>query len=536
MPSDHPVVRRACHHMARQIHRPMVAAILVFVAAGVLVFAKSMAKEMNSDEHPFIATAVLWSRNGLLPYRDFHYNHLPTLLMIFGLLFKGTDHLLLAARGFNCVCAAAVVATLFYVAYQTFAPLGQRRRWLLSGAIALIVLTNPLFTLASGIAWNHDFPTLMTLWAFLAICRGTRNGGNAAWTAIAGLLIALAFTSRLTFGPAAAALALWLAFGAQQPWRRRGGLLAAFLAGTLIASLPTIWIVAQAPYNALWGNLLFPRLNTAYHADDGAGRITFFGKVGFLLLDLLQRPGNGLLMIVAITLAVQMFRRSADGVALIVVTGALWLGCFFPTPLFRQYMYAPMPLFVLMLVVAWQSAPDRRRGENWTLAVAALSFAFGCYHYVSVYRLPMPSQWSAIKIHNEGLAIRDGVGPGRILTFGPAIPMEGGLDIYNGLATGPYAYRVNAYLTDDDRRQLCLIDRDDLIAGFAANPPAAILTGFSKTLEVDLTSLAEANGFIPSRLRGGHVLWRPTGIVVKPKENVSPSLPLAEASGDGSRR
>ncbi|QOV87551.1 hypothetical protein [Humisphaera borealis] len=576
----------ALHTLASRLPRSATkATLLAFAIALPLVFAKSMAKDVNSDEHPYVAAATLWSRYGLTPYQDFHYNHLPTQLLIHGLLYKLTDHLLLASRAFSCLCAAGVVATLFLAAFTAFESLHHRRRWLLSAAVAAIALTNPLFTLATGLAWNHDLPTLLTLLAFLAACRGVRpgnpmspradNAGNAGWTALAGVLVSLAFTSRLTFGPAAAILALMLLVAPGMQIRRRAVLLSAFLSGCLLACLPTIWIVAQSPANAIWGNLLFPKLNTAYHADDGAGRITIPGKIGFLLLDLLQRPGNTLLLIAVFRTLLPRVRASADGAlpaeqtgnvrlgtlgrfalgrfvaswderTLILLAAGLWLAGCFPSPIFRQYLYAPMPLFLLLLVFGWKAARDQTRAENWILIVAAVSVAIGCYHYVSIYRLAMPNSWEPMKFHAEGVAIRNAVlrnaangnvtiagatthnaaphsgvrpnptSPGRVLTLGPAIPLEGGLHIDVTLATGPYAYRVNPYLTDAQRSALKLSDLDDLKRSVQTDPPAAILTGFSKTLEADIIQLARDNGYASRRLPSGRLLWLRSTTPIQP--------------------
>src|SRR4051812_47925049 len=93
---------------------------IALVCAFALIFAKSMSRGLNFDENVFIASAALWSRAGLMPYRDFHYNHLPTLLFIDGLLFKISDHLLLIARLFSCICAAVLVAIVFTIAYLRF--------------------------------------------------------------------------------------------------------------------------------------------------------------------------------------------------------------------------------------------------------------------------------------------------------------------------------------------------------------------------------------------------------------------------------
>src|SRR5439155_5795995 len=103
----------------------------IIVACGVcallLILGKSMSQGMSADEHVFLSSGSLWGNSGLMPYRDFHYNHLPTLLLIYGTLFKATDHLLLTARLFSTICATAVVTILFALALARFERAGVKR-------------------------------------------------------------------------------------------------------------------------------------------------------------------------------------------------------------------------------------------------------------------------------------------------------------------------------------------------------------------------------------------------------------------------
>ena len=80
--------------------KTVVVAATCFIVALVLVFSISIRRKVDVDEHPFIATAALLNR-GFLPYRDYHYNHMPTQVIVYAGLFRLTDHLLLAARLFQ---------------------------------------------------------------------------------------------------------------------------------------------------------------------------------------------------------------------------------------------------------------------------------------------------------------------------------------------------------------------------------------------------------------------------------------------------
>ena len=54
-------------------------AALVLALLLVLVWGLNMRRGLNHDEHQFVASGALIARDGLLPYRDFPYFHVPTL-------------------------------------------------------------------------------------------------------------------------------------------------------------------------------------------------------------------------------------------------------------------------------------------------------------------------------------------------------------------------------------------------------------------------------------------------------------------------
>ena len=71
--------------------------LLIALLAGPLVLGLGMTKGLSHDEHQHVAAGALVAREGLMPYRDFPHFHTPYLPFIYALLFRATDHLLLAA-------------------------------------------------------------------------------------------------------------------------------------------------------------------------------------------------------------------------------------------------------------------------------------------------------------------------------------------------------------------------------------------------------------------------------------------------------
>src|ERR1700694_2732303 len=85
-----------------------IAIALLFGFMAAVLIGNAMTSGLNRDEHQFVAAGALLARDGWLPFRDYPYLHLPMLVFVYGAIFKATDYLLLAARGFN-VCAAWIL-------------------------------------------------------------------------------------------------------------------------------------------------------------------------------------------------------------------------------------------------------------------------------------------------------------------------------------------------------------------------------------------------------------------------------------------
>src|SRR5437867_13395193 len=97
-------------------------AVFVIVAALVLPFVLTlgMTTGLSHDEHQHVTAGAVIAREGLLPYRDFPHFHTPYLPFLYALLFRATDHLLLAGRLFSVASSTAMVALLGSVAYSLF--------------------------------------------------------------------------------------------------------------------------------------------------------------------------------------------------------------------------------------------------------------------------------------------------------------------------------------------------------------------------------------------------------------------------------
>jgi hypothetical protein len=231
--------------MPRLLATAYIAAL--FTSIFLLTFHANMLKGFNHDEHMYVAGGALLAREGLLPYRDFPYFQMPNLPLLYAPLFLlGTD-LLFTARLFSTLCALGVAAVLFWTGWRVASPYSTPIRLLTGTCATLLLLANPVYFYASGIAWNHDPSIMFALFGFILYTEGIRRDTSRLLTS-AGALLGLAIGTRLTFIFALISLLLLLfTLPASYPLKRKAIFGSALIAGSAAALLPSLVLFALSP-------------------------------------------------------------------------------------------------------------------------------------------------------------------------------------------------------------------------------------------------------------------------------------------------
>lgn len=500
---------------------------------GPLLFAMGMSRHLDHDEHQFVAPAALLARRGLLPYRDYPYFHVPNLVFLNAGIFRFTDHLLLGARLVSVCCGIATLAILFCLTFGLLAHHGRRVAWIGAFAAIATLCGSQNFATTTGRAWNHDFPLLMTMLALLAVWRGLRAEGRRRpiLIAVSGILFGAAAGTRLTYAPAGAAFVLTILGGSVVEKRKRIFELVIFCSGAGLALIPTIWLFIISPDAFLFGNFRYPMLNTAIRRLDGLpGAITFGGKLEYVFTNVLSHPANAVIFGAGAASLLALRRRSEHpfrleifSTLLLILT--LLIGTFAPSPLFAPYFFAPLPFGILFVVLA---ISDPRPGMNgaarWfkPLGIGALvALLFGIPEYREITRALRTSTWIPVQSHELGVEIAQATGGGRVLTLAPTIPLEGGCDVYEQYATGPFALRVGELLDQEEETEFKMVDVDDLPEMLRDRAPRAVLLGRERHLDDVLERYATQQRFflIEGGARretlGGWRLWVDSGAKVR---------------------
>ena len=112
--------------------------------------------------------------------------------------------------------------------------------------------------------------------------------------------------------------------------------------------------------------------------------------------------------------------------------------------------------------------------------ITLLSCVIGLPKYKDVRNVLNVREWYPIKVHRLGIAMADSIREGRVLTLAPIFCLEGGLEIYEEFATGPFAWRTAGFLNERNRKELKMYSSDDLHNLLKERPPRGVLVGFER--------------------------------------------------------
>lgn len=458
--------------------------LLVFL----LLFSRSMTRTFDLDEHQFVAPPTLLTQDERLPYRDYPYFHMPNLPFLYAGLIGWSPYKLLAARTVSVVCGTALVMLLFAAGWRSLTGVSSRLRWLIAGGAPLIYICSRLFTYTNGWAWNHDTALLCAVGAFFLYLHGLHRSRLWAFAA-SGFLVGCAAGIRLSFALIFVPFALTLVLDRSPLSRGRRALgLSLATLGAAAASLPTFVLWMMNPDRFVFGNLVYPKLNTLYSLSIHSPNMSWLAKGQQLLVTVVTDPGNAFLFAAsAYALGYCFWRRrlwrSEYRNELILILGllpALLVGSWGPTPTQYQYYYQLLPfltLGVLYTVAARRTDPVALRRWAWTFGLGLLVAAgTGLPRwYWGVASLTRPDEWTPVAVHRTGEWIKANAPPGaRVLTIDPAVPLEARMEVYPEFAVGRFVSLVGGFLSPEQRRRYHMAYAEELDRLLAERPPDAV--------------------------------------------------------------
>ena len=233
-------------------------ATTAFLAAVLLfLFFAAMGRNLNHDEHQFIAPAAVLIE-GAQPYRDFPLFHLPNLVFLYAALFRVFDHPFLTARCFSVFCAFVTAALIFRECWKSSLLTETHWRFAASTAPVLLLLLDPLCLFTTGRAWNHDSTALLIVLATILQVSAARRD-SLPRAAASAICAGLAAGTRLTCAPIL--IPLWISnWLLPSPFTRRTQFAAIYFLAATAALAPSLYYLCAQTEPFLFGNFEFPRL------------------------------------------------------------------------------------------------------------------------------------------------------------------------------------------------------------------------------------------------------------------------------------
>ena len=497
----------------------------------LLLLAAALAAPFNHDEDQYYAAAEL--ARGAMPYRDFMYLQTP-LFVWWGALIASIapDHLLIAGR-----VGQALLALLSCVlVWRSCLQLTQDRR---AAAFAVILMAaSHSFTFSATVYRNDMLPVLLECCALTAILPYARDPRSMPLLAplLCGGFICLAASTKVTFGVIGLAPLVWLLIVRGLEASRRLALLAMLAFGALIGLVPTLGSLMLVGAEQLVWQIVTFNADAPLHWFELTGRPDWMEQPRRFfdwLANLAMGPQLLLLALIGWHRLIGLRQRKNDGDRAILSLLDLFvlfalIASVIPNPSWRQYFVVLAPVLVLRLpfVLSDMGAAARK----WTMRALWLFVAVGVIVFAVVLtkhlRSPARSvmarteiaRWIGDTVRTEGLW-------GPVATLSPHLVVDSGLPLDPAFAPGPFVFRwsdpaVQEVIADNGGVTATLLERH-----FAANPPAAIVTGYESGAagppEVDLDAALRCY----AQQRGYRLRESPVGsamLYLAPPQPVSP--------------
>lgn len=511
-----------------------------FALVFVFLLQAAMHKQLNHDEHMYISSGVLLLQ-GQLPYSDYPYFQMPLLTLVYAAAFSIWPDYLLVARLINVLCAFGACVLLFAYISKLLAASSPVLRFSLAAASVILYISGSQFVYASGIAWNHDLPILLTIAALFVLLPwdpptpllilSVYAGVPSRLLLLSGFLLGLAISARSLFVLAAVPIMAAFLFeplvpdslsyfiARKEPTaipKVRLFYLSRFGAGMFVGLLASLPFFLLSPSAFIFGNFTYHGVNEQYWRTLNYDRaMTLPTKLSYSFDILLAEPSLWLLVpatIVALVLALR-FRGQAFRLSMLLsfpIAIALFIGTLIPTPTWLQYFYSPYALLAITFTIC--TALIVRRGRPRAIIplfalVTLISAAAALPQYLSLGNPFSFSDWTPYNVANTSREIKAHLSRGTVVTLSPLFPLQAGLRIYPTLSTGPFGYRVANTLPSSTRTANNLPNAADIVAQMTARPPEGILTGAEGTLEYPLSNFAIDHNYTATPLSNNLTLW-----------------------------
>ncbi len=451
----------------------------------------ALLRPVNHDESQYVAAAVL--AKSALPWRDFAYFQAPLQPMLLA-PFASTLGTLAwpGLRVINALLGALAVIGVAKAAREAGA---SERIAIAAGAL---FASTDILLFSAGAARNDALPAAALAWALVLVVRASQGRGTSTQAALAGLLLAVAAGSKVSYALPAIAYFGW----ALADRRHRPAMVA-------LGALPVVafvgWLALQAPEAARFEMFTFPAAAPDQFYRD-AGR-AYKLSLGFKAVDTLKFLALGAALPAIAAVAMRWRRSESAARVLDMLAVAGLIAALLPEPTWRQYLLPALPPLFVRLALVWGASPPGRweRIAFVTFACAGLAPSVEAAVLAARNGVPM-----AVAIA-DGAAIAKAMDKqnvsGGVAALAPQYVAATEAPLDRRFAAGPFYFRSHDLLDAAGEQRLALLSAARLAPNLL--PQAVLVGGDAGTeggdpaLEAKLAAAAAPRAIAISRIRNG---------------------------------
>jgi len=433
-------------------------AILLLQAFLLLAFV--FFRLIDYDEGSYLSAARLVNE-GNLPYLDFLYPQMPLLPYAYSLVSQCGLSSLFLGRLIS-VLAGILLSIMIFLFLLRFS-----RDAGLSLFLFFLYSFNGLTLNWHSVVKTLVFSDFFSFLSFFCFSVYLLRGADRARFQIllSGFFMGIAFNFRLIFALLLLIQGLViLLLSTEKNPRSRVYQLVILCCGSILASVPAIYLFLREPSGFLFGNV-------EYHLMWGSQVIKMgLGRKLWTLFKFVFYPQNLLILSAAVTgvvLFVKSLRKkknfqSEDRVIVAAMAFGLTLviTCFVMSPTQFQYYEQALPYLLIFSIPAWQKLRERLRERRSQVAVALVVYFLLILPFAAIFIFGARQKDASfhIKTVKKVLhAVEENSLPGEVILCGwPAYAVLSGRKTVPGLET--WGWEVAPYLSEQQIERFHLID------------------------------------------------------------------------------
>ena len=476
--------------------------VMLFAYLLLTAFMASMQNAADHDDNPYIAAAKLTAEEGLIPYKDYRFIHMPYYVFVYSLIFKFTSSITFVSRIISLLSFYILLILVFNTLQKSLHGRNQIFKFLIGASALLFIIYNPIVKYAFA-RFTYDIPLLLSIIAFLSLTSIQAAEKSFLKALLSGIFIGIAIGFRFHFVLIAIPFALGILLFPDLSISIRLKLAVYFSAGVFAGLIPAVVLFAISPRE-----FIFDVFQFHFSIDEQflkhQNRVFTFGKrLGDLFAEIRQTWQTIILLFgVAFLLSLKIFRIAKDEVlnfrlAVILLTLPFLVYLATGKILIYQYLY-PLAIFTILGIFYGLTAL-KKKANLGTIFVCSLAFIMLWKSDKSqLSELKNMGDWTALSRYRCSSLVDEALtGPTRILTLSPAEILESdSIQIYKEFASSPFIWRTSYLVPDNLRKRLNIISEKEIQSFLHENKPDAIFTGYEpEVLEASFIEFARKNGY-----------------------------------------